>query len=52
MRRRYVDETVQEMNALSACFESSITALEILLSETHGRCGKRNPFQTIASWSI
>lgn len=52
MRRRYVDETVQEMNALSACFESSITALEILLSETHGRYGKRNPFQTIASWSI
>lgn len=33
----YVDETVQEMNALSACFESSITALEMLLSETNGR---------------
>ena len=32
----YVDETVQEMNALSTCFESSITALEILLSESHG----------------
>lgn len=44
MRARYVDETVQEMNALSACFESSITALEILLSETHGSFGRRSPF--------
>ena len=37
----YVDECVQELCPLSVCFESSITALELLLSEstrTSGRC--------------
>lgn len=33
MRDSYIDETVQELNPLSACFESSVMALEILLSE-------------------
>ena len=33
MRNSYIDETVQELNPLSACFESSVMALEILLSE-------------------
>ena len=33
MRASYIDETVQELNPLSACFESSVMALEILLSE-------------------
>lgn len=33
LRRSYVDEAVQELNPLSACFESSVTALELLLSE-------------------
>ena len=51
VRDSYVDETVQEMNALSACFESSITALEILLSETHGRSGGCCQRQITASWS-
>ena len=32
-RDSYIDETVQELNPLSACFESSVMALEILLSE-------------------
>lgn len=33
MRDSYIDETVQELNPLSACFESSVMTLEILLSE-------------------
>lgn len=31
----YVDESVQDLSPLSICFESSITALEILLSESN-----------------
>ena len=37
VRGRYVDEPMQDLNPLSTCFESSITALEILLSEEKGR---------------
>lgn len=38
LRCSYVDEVVQELNPLSACFESSVMALELLLSEDNSRC--------------